>query len=97
MGRAVKERESHGAESRDYLLIDAIIGHHPDEERRFADAITYTVGGFHTTGNCKSANGAVGLSLTLWTVSAQPAIVSPQMVQLVYRLHCGRFLHNWQL
>ncbi|XP_070211491.1 cytochrome P450 20A1-like isoform X2 [Littorina saxatilis] len=51
VGRAVKEREAHGKDSRDFLLIDAIIGHHPDEERRFADAITYTVGGFHTSAN----------------------------------------------
>ncbi|XP_076460830.1 cytochrome P450 20A1-like isoform X2 [Babylonia areolata] len=51
VARAVKERERHGGESRDFLLLDAIIGHHPDdEERRFADAISYTVGGFHTTG-----------------------------------------------
>ncbi|KAL8600514.1 hypothetical protein ACOMHN_005008 [Nucella lapillus] len=51
VARAMKERESHGKESRDFLLIDAIISHHADhEERRFADTITYMVGGFHTTG-----------------------------------------------
>ncbi|XP_076460828.1 cytochrome P450 20A1-like isoform X2 [Babylonia areolata] len=52
VARAVKERERHGEESRDFLLIDAIIGHHPDdEERRFGDAITYVVGGLHTSDN----------------------------------------------
>ncbi|XP_076461690.1 cytochrome P450 20A1-like [Babylonia areolata] len=52
IARAVKERERHGAESRDFLLIDAIIAHHPDdEEQQFADAINYLIGGFHTSGN----------------------------------------------
>ncbi|KAL8600517.1 hypothetical protein ACOMHN_005011 [Nucella lapillus] len=49
VARAVKERESRGRESRDFLLIDAIIGHHTDDqERRFADTITYMEGGLHT-------------------------------------------------
>ncbi|XP_076460826.1 cytochrome P450 20A1-like [Babylonia areolata] len=48
VARAVKERERHGAESRDFLLIDAIIGYHPDdEERRFGDAISYLLGYIH--------------------------------------------------
>ncbi|KAK7476467.1 hypothetical protein BaRGS_00032302 [Batillaria attramentaria] len=52
VGKAVKEREAHGEESRDFLLIDAILAHHEgDEEKRFAEAITYMVAGFHTTGN----------------------------------------------
>ncbi|XP_076460824.1 cytochrome P450 20A1-like [Babylonia areolata] len=52
VARAMKEREKHGGESRDFLLIDAIIGYHPDnKERQFGDAITYLVGGFHTTAN----------------------------------------------
>jgi hypothetical protein len=50
---AMEEREAHGAESRDFILLDAIIGHHDDEDKRFADTITYFVGGFHTTGNRK--------------------------------------------
>lgn len=49
----MEEREAHGAESRDFILLDAIIGHHDDEDKRFADTITYFVGGFHTTGNRK--------------------------------------------
>lgn len=51
IGNAVKEREASGEGSRDFLLIDAIIGHHADEDKRYADAVTYTVGGFHTTAN----------------------------------------------
>lgn len=51
IGHALKEREAHGTEDRDFLLIDAILDHHDDEEKRFADCISYTVGGFHTTGN----------------------------------------------
>ncbi|XP_076460827.1 cytochrome P450 20A1-like isoform X1 [Babylonia areolata] len=51
VARAVKERDRHGTESRDFLLIDAIIARHPDAERRFGDAITYLIGGFHTSSN----------------------------------------------
>ena len=62
VARAVKEREAHGTESRDFLLLDAVIGHHPDEERRYADAVSYTVGGFHTSGNCKSKYSGTGVN-----------------------------------
>lgn len=49
--RVIKARERKGRESRDFLLIDAIIGHHADDaDRRTADTLTYLVGGFHTTG-----------------------------------------------
>ena len=48
---AVQERLAHGDEARDFILLDAIIAHNKDPDTRFADAITYTVGGFHTTGN----------------------------------------------
>ena len=54
VARAIKDRESRTKESRDFLLIDAIIGHHPDDaDRRFGDVMAYAVGGFHSTGNCK--------------------------------------------
>lgn len=51
VSRTLKERKAHGMERRDYLLIDSIIDHHHEEDKRFADCITYLVGGFHTTGN----------------------------------------------
>ncbi|KAK7476474.1 hypothetical protein BaRGS_00032309 [Batillaria attramentaria] len=52
VGKAVKEREPHGAENRDFLLIDAILVHHEgDEEKKFADVFSYMIAGLHTTGN----------------------------------------------
>lgn len=50
--RAVKRRLAYGQESKDFILLDAIINHHDDKNNQNADAITYTIGGFHTTGNC---------------------------------------------
>jgi hypothetical protein len=53
VGHAVAEREAHGEESRDFLLLDAVINYHSDEESRFDDAFSYAVAGFHTSANCK--------------------------------------------
>ena len=53
IGKIVKKRKSQPTHQREELMLDMIIGYTDDEEQQVSDALIFTVGGFHTTGNCK--------------------------------------------
>jgi hypothetical protein len=64
----------------EYLLVDTLLEAEMSEEQLLCDAITYLVGGFHTTGNCRSwyTVGFIPISPTkcypfcLFTISSTP-------------------------
>lgn len=47
----VKNRKAHPPEHGEELMLDLIIDYSDDEEYQFCEALTFTIGGFHTTGN----------------------------------------------
>ena len=51
--RIVKLRKAQPPEHGEELLLDLVLDYSDDEELQFSDSLTFTIGGFHTTGNCK--------------------------------------------
>ena len=51
--RIVKHRKAHPPEHGEELLLDLVLDYSDDEEFQFSDSLTFIIGGFHTTGNCK--------------------------------------------
>ena len=51
--RIVKHRKAHPPEHGEELLLDLVLDYSEDEELQLCDSLTFAVGGFHTTGNCK--------------------------------------------
>lgn len=54
-----KREEIEPKAKEEYLLLDAIIEIAKNEDEAFDLAITYLIGGFHTTGNCKRIDAEV--------------------------------------
>ena len=51
--KIVKNRKANPPEHGEELMLDKILDYSEDEVLQFSDSITFTVGGFHTTGNCE--------------------------------------------
>ncbi|XP_062570148.1 cytochrome P450 20A1-like [Saccostrea cucullata] len=51
VNKIIKNCKKHKKDPNEYLLIDALLESTTDEELVFSDALTYVIGGFHTTGN----------------------------------------------
>ncbi len=53
MKEAVNERRKNPAKGGEYLLIDALLESDLSEQVIIADAVSFLIGGFHTTGLSK--------------------------------------------
>ena len=51
--KVVDDRKAHPPAPGEELLLDLIIEYTNDDKIQFADALTFTIGGFHTTGSRK--------------------------------------------
>ena len=51
VGQMVDRRRANPPTHGEELFIDLLVENTDDEERLISDAITYVIGGFHTTGN----------------------------------------------
>ena len=49
----MKNRKAHPPEHGEELMLDLILDYSDDEEYQDCEALVFTIGGFHTTGNCK--------------------------------------------
>ncbi|XP_076467312.1 cytochrome P450 20A1-like [Babylonia areolata] len=49
--RAIEARKAKLSDDEDFLLIDAIMNYHAADDKRVADIMTYTMGGYSTTAN----------------------------------------------
>ena len=50
--QAIQLRKRNPPDANEYLLIDALLESDFSEEVKLSNAVTYMVGGFHTTGLC---------------------------------------------
>lgn len=60
--KIVNNRKAHPPEHGEELMVDLIIDYSDDEEFQFSDSLTFTIGGFHTTGNGKNSTISIPLA-----------------------------------
>ncbi|KAH3778215.1 hypothetical protein DPMN_179669 [Dreissena polymorpha] len=48
-----RDRKRNPPRAGEELFLDVLMEYTEDEEVQFCDALVYTIGGFHTAGNCK--------------------------------------------
>ena len=61
----VKHRKENPPQHGEELLLDLILDYTDDEELQFSDALTFVIGGFHTTGNGTYSKTLILISSTL--------------------------------